>query len=58
MGLQSLPVAFGMDTAKWLTVATIDVTQIAVALYLWQGLKEPVYAGVLAALIAPQVRPS
>ena len=27
MGLQSLPVAFGIDTAKWITVGTIDVTQ-------------------------------
>lgn len=28
MGLQSLPVAFGIDTAKWICVSTIDVTQV------------------------------
>ena len=55
MGLQSLPVAFGVDTAKWITVGTIDVTQIAVALYLAFGRHTPIYAGVLTALILPQV---
>ena len=34
LGLRSLPVQFGVDTAKWLTVATIDVTQLSVATYL------------------------
>ena len=34
LGLRSLPVQFGVDTAKWLTVATIDVTQLSVAAYL------------------------
>jgi hypothetical protein len=58
MGLQSLPVAFGVDTAKWITVGTIDVTQFAVAAYLAFGLHEPVYAAVLTALILPQVPPS
>ena len=56
MGLQSLPVAFGVETAKWITVATIDVTQAAVAAYLFIGLKEPLYGGILTALILPQVR--
>lgn len=28
MGLQSLPVAFGVDTAKWICASTIDVTQV------------------------------
>lgn len=56
MGLQSLPVAFGVETAKWITVATIDVTQAAVAAYLFLGLKEPLYGGILTALILPQVR--
>ncbi|KAK9827242.1 hypothetical protein WJX81_001862 [Elliptochloris bilobata] len=55
MGLQSLPVAFGVDTAKWITVGTIDVTQFSVAAYLAFGLHEPVYAAVLTALILPQV---
>ena len=56
MGLQSLPVAFGVDTAKWITVGTIDITQFAVAAYLFLGLKEPLYGGILTALILPQVR--
>lgn len=30
MGLQSLPVAFGIETAKWICVSTIDVTQVSV----------------------------
>ncbi len=56
MGLNSLPVAFGPEVAKWITVATIDVTQIAVAAYLAVGRHETTYAAVLTALILPQVR--
>ena len=55
MGLQSLPVAFGVDTAKWITVGTIDITQFSVAAYLFFGLHEPLYGGILTALILPQV---
>lgn len=55
MGLNSLPVAFGVDKAKWITVGTIDVTQIAVAAYLAFGRQETTYAAVLSALILPQV---
>lgn len=29
--LQSLPVAFGTEAAKWICVGAIDVTQISVA---------------------------
>lgn len=47
--------AFGVDVAKWITVGTIDVTQISVAAYLLLGLHQPLYAGILAALVAPQV---
>jgi chlorophyll synthase len=54
MGLQSLPVAFGVDAAKWICVAAIDATQLGVAAYLALGLREPVYAAVLLGLIAPQ----
>ena len=54
MGLQSLPVAFGIDTAKWITVGTIDLTQLAVAAYLF-SIGETTYALVLLGLIAPQV---
>merc|ERR1712217_555532 len=34
MGMQSLPVAFGIDKAKWICVASIDATQLAVAAFL------------------------
>lgn len=54
LGLQSLPVAFGVDTAKWLTVGTIDLTQLAVAAYLY-SIGETTYALVLLGLIAPQM---
>ncbi|XP_068317469.1 chlorophyll synthase, chloroplastic-like isoform X2 [Pyrus communis] len=54
MGLQSLPVAFGSETAKWICVGAIDITQLSVAGYLlWAG--KPYYALALLALIAPQV---
>ena len=55
MGLQSLPVAFGVDKAKWICAASIDVTQLSVAAYLWQGLHKPIYAAALLALVLPQV---
>jgi chlorophyll synthase len=54
LGLQSLPVAFGIDAAKWLTVGTIDLTQLAVAAYLF-SIGETTYALVLLGLIAPQI---
>ena len=54
LGLQSLPVACGLDTAKWLTVGAIDLTQLAVAAYLF-SIGETTYALVLLGLIAPQV---
>ncbi len=54
--LQSLPVAFGVDTAKWICVSTIDVTQLGVAAYLYAGLHETTYAAILLGLILPQVR--
>jgi chlorophyll synthase len=54
MGLQSLPVAFGVDTAKWICAGSVTLTQLGVAgfLYTWD---EPVYAAVLLALILPQM---
>jgi chlorophyll synthase len=54
LGLQSLPVAFGIEKAKWLTVGTIDITQLAVAGYLGY-LGETTYALVLLGLILPQM---
>jgi chlorophyll synthase len=54
LGLQSLPVAFGVDAAKWLTVGMIDLTQLAVAGYLY-SIAECTYAYILIALILPQM---
>jgi chlorophyll synthase len=52
--LQSLPVAFGVDAAKWLTVGAIDITQLMVAAYLFY-IGEQSYGLALVALIAPQI---
>ncbi|CAI0426261.1 unnamed protein product [Linum tenue] len=54
MGLQSLPVAFGAEAAKWICVGAIDITQISIAGYLL-GAGKPYYALALLALIIPQV---
>ncbi|CAI9782374.1 unnamed protein product [Fraxinus pennsylvanica] len=54
MGLQSLPVAFGTETAKWICVGAIDITQLSVAGYLLASGKS-YYALALLGLIAPQV---
>ncbi|KAK3000707.1 hypothetical protein RJ639_022419 [Escallonia herrerae] len=54
MGLQSLPVAFGSETAKWICVGAIDITQLSVAGYLL-GAGKPYYALALLGLIIPQV---
>ena len=53
--MNSLPVAFGVDGAKYICAATIDVTQLSVAAYLYAGLHEPIYAAVLLGLTLPQV---
>ncbi|KAM0953665.1 putative chlorophyll synthase [Dioscorea sansibarensis] len=54
LGLQSLPVVFGMDTAKWICVGAIDITQLSIAGYLL-GAGKPLYALALLGLIIPQV---
>ncbi|KAK4771298.1 hypothetical protein SAY87_031830 [Trapa incisa] len=54
MGLQSLPVAFGAETAKWICVGAVDITQISVAGYLL-GAGKSYCALALLALIIPQV---
>lgn len=54
LGLQSLPVAFGVEAAKWICVGAIDVTQISIAGYLL-GAGKPYYALALLGLIIPQV---
>lgn len=54
LGLKSLPVVFGVEKAKYITVGTIDTFQLAVAAYLWAIDSKP-YALVLLGLIAPQI---
>ncbi|CAL4959345.1 unnamed protein product [Urochloa decumbens] len=54
LGLQSLPVAFGMETAKWICVGAIDITQLSVAGYLLSTGKL-YYALALLGLTIPQV---
>ena len=54
MGLMSLPVAFGVEKAKWICVGSIDATQLAVAGYL-RLIGEVGYSNVLLALIFPQI---
>jgi chlorophyll synthase len=55
LGLKSLPVEFGIDVAKWITVGTIDLTQLAVAAYVYQGLGERWYSIIIQLLVIPQV---
>lgn len=54
MGLNSLPVAFGIDGAKYLCAGSISLTQLGVAGYLY-SIGETAYAAGLLALIIPQV---
>ncbi|BAZ67925.1 MAG: chlorophyll synthase ChlG [Pelatocladus maniniholoensis HA4357-MV3] len=54
LGLQSLPVMFGVTTAAWICVAMIDVFQIAIAGYLVY-IHENLYAAILSLLIIPQI---
>mmetsp|Transcript_28365 Transcript_28365/g.43656 ORF Transcript_28365/g.43656 Transcript_28365/m.43656 type:complete len:421 (+) Transcript_28365:126-1388(+) len=54
MGLNSLPVAFGIDGAKYICAGSISATQLGVAAYLY-SIGEPTYAAVLLALILPQI---
>jgi chlorophyll synthase len=54
MGLMSLPVAFGVEKAKWICVGSIDATQLAVAGYL-RTIGEVGYSNALLALIFPQI---
>lgn len=54
LGLQSLPVAFGVDTAKWICAGSVTLTQLGVAAYLY-SLGEPMYATILLGLVLPQM---
>jgi 1,4-dihydroxy-2-naphthoate octaprenyltransferase len=52
MGLNSLPVAFGVDGAKYICAASVTLTQLGVAAYLYT-INEPVWALVLLGLLLP-----
>jgi hypothetical protein len=54
MGLNSLPVAFGVDGAKYICAASVSLTQLGVAGYLYY-INEPMYALILLGLLLPQV---
>lgn len=54
MGLQSLPVAFGVDAAKYICAGSLTITQLGIAAYLY-SIGEATYAAALTALILPQV---
>jgi len=54
MGLQSLPVMFGIDTAAWICVLMIDLFQAGIAVYLIY-IHQNLYAALLLLLIIPQI---
>jgi len=54
LGLNSLPVAFGVDGAKWICAASVTLTQLGVAGYLG-SIGETTYAAILLGLILPQI---
>ncbi len=54
LGLQSLPVMFGISTAAWICVVMIDVFQTGIAAYLI-GVGQHLYATILILLIIPQI---
>lgn len=53
LGLQSLPVMFGMGTAAWISAMTIDLFQVGIAGYL-MSIHQNLFATVLILLIVPQ----
>jgi chlorophyll synthase len=54
LGLASLPVQFGVQTAAWISVGMIDLFQIGVAVYLIT-IGQQLYAAILLLLIIPQI---
>jgi chlorophyll synthase len=54
LGLQSLPVMFGIGAAAWICVLMIDVFQVGIAGYLI-GIHQNLYAAILILLIIPQI---
>jgi chlorophyll synthase len=54
LGLQSLPVMFGITTAAWICVLMIDVFQAGIAAYLIH-IQENLYAAILLLMVIPQI---
>lgn len=54
LGLQSLPVMFGITTASWICVLMIDIFQTGIAAYL-MSIQENLYAVILILLVIPQI---
>ncbi|HAX76043.1 MAG TPA: chlorophyll synthase ChlG, partial [Cyanobacteria bacterium UBA11372] len=54
LGLKSMPVMFGVTTAAWICVLTIDVFQGAIAGYLVY-IHQNLYATILILLVIPQI---
>jgi chlorophyll/bacteriochlorophyll a synthase len=54
LGLNSLPVMFGITTAAWICVVTIDLFQGLIAAYL-VSIHQNLYATILILLIIPQI---
>ena len=54
LGLNSLPVAFGIDGAKYICAASVTLTQLGVAAYLY-SIGEPTYAAIIGGLLLPQI---
>ncbi len=54
LGLKSLPVMFGVNTAAWICVAMIDLFQAGIAAYLI-SIGENLYGAILLLLLIPQI---
>jgi chlorophyll synthase len=54
LGLQSLPVMFGITTAAWICVLMIDLFQLGIAGYLI-SIHQNLYATLLILLVIPQI---
>ncbi len=54
LGLQSLPVMFGITTASWICVLMIDIFQLGIAGYLI-SIHQNLYATILILLVIPQI---
>ncbi len=54
LGLNSLPVMFGVTTAAWICVLMIDVFQAGVAFYL-VSIEQNLYAVILLLMVIPQI---